>query len=41
MNAEKCGVVWIESLLCQGEISNSEPGSEIIQLMKYTSEESL
>ena len=41
MNGEKCGVVWIESLLCQGKIPNSELGSEIMQLMKYTSEESL
>lgn len=41
VNADKCGVVWMESLLCQGEIPNSELRSEIMQLMKYTSEESL
>lgn len=40
MNAEKCSVVWTESLLRQGEIPNSELGSEIMRLMKYTSEES-
>lgn len=41
VNAEKCSITWIESLLCQGEIPNSELGNEIMQLMKYTSEESL